>query len=175
MFAKDGDGAVQAVVLHRVGHEVEQYLLESLPVGEDVIIPAGMMLALELYRPLVGQRPYQSNGFAHDVTDEHGFGRECEVAALDPNTFDLGAERHSQEMVLAWERWHHQLSAVVWKRWYAVNRFPGRVAMKLTVTRDLHITAECVKRRSCLESMTSASADKRRRGINSSTCCRAIF
>lgn len=70
---------------------------------------------------------------------------------FEPNAFDLGAERDSREMVLAWERWHHQFSAVLWQRWYAVNRYRGRVQIKITVTRDLHITVECLKRRGCLE------------------------
>ena len=68
-----------------------------------------------------------------------------------PNSFDLGAERESEAMVLAWERWHHQLSAVMWQRWHAVNRYKGRAEIKITVTRDQHLTVECLKRRGCLE------------------------
>lgn len=73
------------------------------------------------------------------------------VDDLQPNSFDLGPERESEEMVLAWERWHHQFSAELWKRWYATNRYKGRAQIQVTVTRDLHITVECLKRRGCLE------------------------
>ena len=68
-----------------------------------------------------------------------------------PTSFDLGAERESEAMVLAWERWHHQLSAVMWQRWHAVNRYKGRAEIRITVTRDQHITVECLKRRGCAE------------------------
>lgn len=70
---------------------------------------------------------------------------------FQPESFELGAERESREMVLAWERWHHQFSAVLWQRWYATNYYKGRAQIRVTVTRDLHISVECLKRRGCLE------------------------
>jgi hypothetical protein len=73
------------------------------------------------------------------------------IDEFQPNSFELGAERESKEMLLAWERWHHQFSAVLWQRWYASNRYKGRAQIKVSVTRDLHISVECLKRRGCLE------------------------
>jgi hypothetical protein len=90
------------------------------------------------------------------VDDDEGGLEKPQMAPLQgmiddsqPHSFDLGAERESEAMVLAWERWHHQFSAVVFQRWRAVNRYKGRAQLKITVTRDLHITVECLKCRGC--------------------------
>lgn len=64
-----------------------------------------------------------------------------------PNNFEIGADRNSREMVLAWERWHHQLTQAMYTRWRAINRFPGRATMRITVTRDRHISAETLRNR----------------------------
>src|SRR6185437_7563254 len=64
---------------------------------------------------------------------------------FSPQNFDLGADRNSREMVLAWERWHHQLTKAIYTRWRAVNRTHGHALMRITVTRDLHITAQTLK------------------------------
>jgi hypothetical protein len=58
-----------------------------------------------------------------------------------PKNFDLGAERESREMVLAWERWHKQLSAIIYKRWSERADSPGRATVRVTVTRDRRLTA----------------------------------
>ena len=51
-----------------------------------------------------------------------------------PNSkFDLGAERGDRELVLAWERWHHQLSQAIYQRWSDVANRPGSATMKIIV------------------------------------------
>lgn len=52
-----------------------------------------------------------------------------------PNKFDMGAERGSKEMVLAWERWHKQLSEAIYTRWSETADTPGRATVHLTVTK----------------------------------------
>ncbi len=56
-----------------------------------------------------------------------------------PRNFDLGAERQSREMVLAWERWHHQLSQAIYERWGRIANRKGRATISVTITRYRHI------------------------------------
>lgn len=62
--------------------------------------------------------------------------------ARPPRNFDIGAERGSREMVLAWERWHKQLSEAIYTRWQRVARDPGKATIKVTVSANRQITAE---------------------------------
>jgi hypothetical protein len=65
--------------------------------------------------------------------------------ALPPqNKFDIGAERGSREMMIAWERWHHQLSEAIYQRWSERAQRPGRATLRITVTRDRHIIPKLV-------------------------------
>lgn len=61
-----------------------------------------------------------------------------------PNKFDLGAERGSKEMVLAWERWHKQLSEAIYTRWSETADVPGRATVRLTVTKNLQVIPNVV-------------------------------
>ena len=64
--------------------------------------------------------------------------------AQPPKNFDIGAERGSKEMTLAWEKWHHQLSQAIYERWQRVAQDPGKATIKVTVTRDHHIVAQVI-------------------------------
>jgi hypothetical protein len=61
-----------------------------------------------------------------------------------PNHFDIGADRNSRELVLAWEKWHKQLAGAIYKRWNAIANSPGRASVTITVQRDLTINANIV-------------------------------
>jgi hypothetical protein len=61
-----------------------------------------------------------------------------------PKGFDIGTERTSREMTLAWERWHKQLSEAIYTRWQSIARDPGKATLKITVTRDRHISAQII-------------------------------
>jgi hypothetical protein len=61
--------------------------------------------------------------------------------AQAPKNFDIGAERGSREMVLAWERWHKQLSEAIYTRWQKRVRTPGKATIRVEVTRDRQIRA----------------------------------
>lgn len=65
-----------------------------------------------------------------------------DFAKAPPKNFDIGAERESREMVLAWEKWHHQLSQAIYTRWQRIARDPGKATIKVTVTRNMHISAQ---------------------------------
>lgn len=62
--------------------------------------------------------------------------------AKPPKNFDIGAERGSREMALAWEKWHHQLSEAIYTRWQRMARDPGKATIRITVTRNRQITAQ---------------------------------
>lgn len=82
-------------------------------------------------RPLKGNA--DQNGFRLGVLRPDSFN-------LPPqNKFDIGAERESREMMIAWERWHQQLSGAIYQRWSERAQTPGRATLKITVTRDHHI------------------------------------
>ena len=87
--------------------------------------------------PLAGRA--QNDDFKLDVVKADQF------KAPPPKNFDLGAERGSKELLLAWERWHKQLSAAIYKRWSERARTPGDATVRVTVTRDRTIRADIVR------------------------------
>ncbi len=56
-----------------------------------------------------------------------------------PRGFDLGAERGSKELTLAWERWHKQLSQIIYERWSSIADEPGRATVRVSVDRNRQI------------------------------------
>lgn len=52
------------------------------------------------------------------------------------NKFDLGADRNSRELTLAWERWHKQLSKAIYDSWSSQADEPGKSTLKVIVRRD---------------------------------------
>lgn len=58
-----------------------------------------------------------------------------------PAKFDLGAERNSKELTLAWEQWHKQLSKAIYERWTELADTPGKATVRITVTRSRTIKA----------------------------------
>lgn len=58
-----------------------------------------------------------------------------------PAKASMDEESQSREMLLAWERWHKQLSGAIYERWSDVARYPGVATVKITVTKNHNITA----------------------------------
>lgn len=58
-----------------------------------------------------------------------------------PKKFDLGAEAGSKELVLAWERWHKQLSEAIYSRWSSRAREAGQASVRVEVTKNRTIRA----------------------------------
>lgn len=82
------------------------------------------------------------------VDDNGGRLGVLEPAQFDslPNSkFDLGAERGSRELTLAWEAWHKQLSREIYSRWSDVAALPGQATLRITVTRQHTITPHLVR------------------------------
>lgn len=71
--------------------------------------------------------------------DEHRLGIVQKDDFQLPRGFDLGAERNSREMTLAWERWHKQFSQAIYERWSAVADEPGRATVRVSVDRNRNI------------------------------------
>jgi len=65
--------------------------------------------------------------------------------AKAPQNFDIGAERGSREMTLAWERWHKQLSQTIYTRWQSMAQDPGRATVRITVTSNRTIRAQILR------------------------------
>ena len=67
-----------------------------------------------------------------------------QFGSLPPNKFDLGADRSSRELLLAWERWHHQLSQAIYSRWSEYCHSPGQATLRITVNRNRTVQAQMV-------------------------------
>jgi hypothetical protein len=65
--------------------------------------------------------------------------------AQAPKNFDIGADRGSREMTLAWERWHKQLSQAIYERWQAMAEDPGHATVKIFVSSNRQITAQILR------------------------------
>lgn len=83
-------------------------------------------------------------GNAQDNGGKLGLVQPGEFAPLANAKFDLGADRGSRELVLAWEAWHKQLSHEIYSRWSEVAMIPGKATVKVTVTKDRQILTELV-------------------------------
>jgi len=104
------------------------------------------------FNPLGGRAMVDTASFAPPLSgraqnDDFKLGvvKADEFKAPPPKNFDLGAERGSKELLLAWERWHKQLSAAIYHRWSERARTPGEATVRVTVTRDRTIRAEIMR------------------------------
>jgi hypothetical protein len=74
-----------------------------------------------------------------------GLLKPSEFGNIPNSKFDLGAERGSKELTLAWEAWHKQLSAAVYKTWSDIASVPGEATLRITVTKNRQITPMIVR------------------------------
>jgi len=84
------------------------------------------------------------SGRATDSDGKLGLLQPAQFGTIPANKFDLGADRSSRELVLAWEKWHHQLSAEIYSRWSEVASVPGRATLRVTVSRNRTLTVVMV-------------------------------
>lgn len=61
-----------------------------------------------------------------------------------PKGFDIGADKGSKELVLAWEKWHKQLAGAIYQVWNGRANSPGRAVLKITVYRNRTIVPEVI-------------------------------
>ncbi|MFX7667041.1 hypothetical protein ABTJ82_19405, partial [Acinetobacter baumannii] len=57
------------------------------------------------------------NGSANDNGGRLGLVQPAQFDSTPNSKFELGADRGDRALVLAWERWHHQLSQAIYDRW----------------------------------------------------------
>lgn len=58
--------------------------------------------------------------------------------------FDIGADRNSRELTLAWEQWHKQLSKAIYDTWSAMVDHRGRATLRVNVDRGRQITINVI-------------------------------
>ena len=92
-------------------------------------------------QPLNAASPVDSNAFTAplsgkaDTSGLKGAVQSTDFANL-PKGFDIGADKGSKELVLAWEKWHKQLAAAIYQVWNGRAKSPGRAVLKITVYRN---------------------------------------
>jgi hypothetical protein len=92
--------------------------------------------------PALGSSPVDSHAFANplagkaDNTQLNGNAVQSGDFANLPKGFDIGADKGSKELVLAWEKWHKQLAAAIYQVWNGRAKSPGRAILKITVYRN---------------------------------------
>lgn len=114
----------------RLPGKVETTRLQRAEPMEAPNFRAGLVDTNAFRQPLAGR--------AQDDGVRLGLLKPNDFANL-PSKFDVGAERGSKEMVLAWERWHKQLSEAIYTRWSEMADTPGRATIRLTVTKNLQV------------------------------------
>jgi hypothetical protein len=86
-----------------------------------------------------------SNGNLRSDDASLGLVQPNKFQDLSANNFDLGADRGSRELVIAWERWYKQLSAAIYERWSLVADVAGHAIIRITVTNNRSLNAILVK------------------------------
>lgn len=90
---------------------------------------ASPLVDTSAFRPLMGQAQQDTTRLGAIKPDDFKL----------PRGFDLGTERNSRELTLAWEKWHKQLSQVIYERWSSVADEPGRATVRVTVDKNRQI------------------------------------
>ncbi len=83
------------------------------------------------------------SGKVDDTTLNGNAVQSADFARL-PKGFDIGADKGSQELVLAWEKWHKQLAGAIYQVWNGRARTPGRAVLKITVYRNKIMVPEII-------------------------------
>jgi len=60
------------------------------------------------------------------------------------NRFDIGADRNSRELTLAWEQWHKQLSKAIYDTWSSMVDQKGRATLRVSVDKGRQITINVI-------------------------------
>jgi hypothetical protein len=111
--------------------------LERLPPVAPPIMKGGLVDVGSFSNPLKGRAQSDDANLGAAASGKFG--------SIPESQFELGADRGSKELVLAWERWHHQLSQAIYTRWSEMCDCPGAATLKITVTRDRSIQAVMVR------------------------------
>jgi hypothetical protein len=118
------------------GNESNSLRLDRPTVGSGAPL-TGLVNTSQFSKPLSGNEQASSGGM--------GLVRPDEFRNLSAQKFDLGADRGSKELLIAWDRWYKQLSAAIYNRWSRVADIPGHAVVRLTVGRDRALNAVMVQ------------------------------
>lgn len=88
--------------------------------------------------PLVDNAKFASTPLRGNV-DQGGLG-----GLASGNRFDIGADRNSRELTLAWEQWHKQLSKAIYDTWSASVDQRGRATLRVSVDKGRQITINII-------------------------------
>jgi hypothetical protein len=124
--------------------ETEDYRIkkerqESLRIGRE----------MTPMQPTTGS-PVDSAAFAGPLTGKaddtalKGSAVDSGEFAKLPKGFDIGADKGSKELVLAWEKWHKQLAGAIYQVWNGRANSAGRAVLKITVYRNRTIVPEVI-------------------------------
>jgi hypothetical protein len=112
---------------------------EPLRIQRPMMAPP---IAAPPMRGLVDTSAFSSplKGNANDNDAKLGLLKPAEFGTIPNSKFDLGTERNSRELTLAWEAWHHQLSGEIYHRWSQVATLPGAATLRITVSKARFLT-----------------------------------
>lgn len=82
--------------------------------------------------PLVDTNKFTASNPLRGTVDQGGSGGGS-------NRFDIGADRNSRELTLAWEQWHKQLSKAIYDTWSAMVNERGRATLRVSVDKARQI------------------------------------
>lgn len=88
--------------------------------------------------PLVDNTKFASNPLRGSV-DQANLG-----GLASGNRFDIGADRNSRELTLAWEQWHKQLSKAIYDTWSSMVDQRGRATLRVSVDRGRQISINVI-------------------------------
>lgn len=139
---------VKADVLHGEVNKSDELLRITRPGNDDNSDSLRIERAVPVAPPRLKGNLVDGGSFANPLSGKAnkdggtlGLVSPGQFGALPPNKFDLGADRGDRELVLAWERWHHQLSQAIYSRWSEYCRSPGQATLRITVNRNRSIQA----------------------------------
>jgi len=97
-----------------------------------------------MQKGLVDTTAFNSPLRGHAAADDANLGL-AKPSDFNNAKFDLGADRGSKELMVAWEAWHHQLSGAIYSRWSDVASIPGHATLRVTVTRNRQIMPQIIR------------------------------
>lgn len=156
LFASTSPGMAQAAPLEgRIEEEdfrIHKPKQDNLRIGREMQPSNGAVDTSAFAGPLAGKA---------DDSQLKGTVDSSEFARL-PKGFDIGADKGSKELVLAWEKWHKQLAGAIYSVWNGRANSAGRAVLKITVYRNRTIVPEvltCTGNSAFRQSIMSVFAD----------------
>ena len=126
--------------------EEDYRLRRARPGSDSTRIPRAAMQG----QAAATSSPVDASAFAGPMTGRadannlKGSAVQSEDFARLPKGFDIGADKGSKELVLAWEKWHKQLAGAIYQIWNGRADASGRAVLRVTVFRNKTIVPEII-------------------------------